>query len=312
MEQGKIQTKTLCFAWTVTLDIQNAGKTNGKNIVHLSDFKMARQKKLIVESTGTDRGYSRASELVYGCEKRAYLNCYAGLPSQKAPLIGSCGHAMLAEFYLGKLKNQDIDKLILVDGNKEPIDGEVVQKAKNVIFHYMAHYTPTGLGKVLDVEQYIEGTIAGNPATMRLDLAVKALKRDTTRIARMYGVTIEPGIWIVDYKFVANASPLSIERYRMSLQFQWYLSLARKRYGKRLKGVLVKLCTKAKIPTFHLIPVRWRGRLAEYMLEDLVERLCDLWPLDEQNTYRANPERCFDYGSICRFLVSGHCKRISG
>jgi hypothetical protein len=274
---------------------------------------MARPKTIKVISTGTEFGFSTASEYIYGCPRKAWLKKFGEPTTQaEAPLLGSCGHALLAEFYRGKLNKTNIETLILVDQDGLPIDGKIVRKVKQIFTHYRARFTPQSLGRVVAVEQLIRGKLWGGQTTMRLDLAVSITKRDADRIHKARGLRLQPGIWIVDHKFVGNASPMTMERYRWSLQFSWYYELAKQElFHKKLQGVLINICTKARVPEFKLIPVPATDARTRIQLATILGALDQRgWPIPEKPKPYANPERCFDYGSLCPFWVDNQCKRV--
>lgn len=281
---------------------------------------------LVILPTGTPHGITTALELAWGCGRKAQLkkihqeeseiddNPRRSKPSPT--LTGTFGHALL-ENYFGQL----------LDGYEPPeiydwiqetqvggLAGPSLRQAARCFMFFRAQFQPDIFGRPIAIEEEISieeewGFLA--PFTMRLDLATRITKKHVLNLAKHH-CDVEPGIWLVDHKFLGNFSGHTYSKYAKDMQGQMYLRAYNYNQPKarQAKGLIYNIITKTTSPSFHQVVVR-EDPIADKILGNLTAACYSKgWPITEENNYACNPRECDAWFEECRFLTANLCKRF--
>lgn len=148
--------------------------------------------------------------------------------------------------------------------------------------------------EIIAVEEMLQTDTPFN-YTCRMDMAVR--RRD--------------GIWIVDHK-TARALDGSVTDWALQGEILGLLWLAQKKWGNEVKGLIINLIVKTKVPKFERMSFRLRPRNIKMHL-DAIKALLDIQPIAEKHgwpramTSCAGQYRCA-YFSYCRDGIKADLK----
>lgn len=105
------------------------------------------------------------------------------------------------------------------------------------------------LGSVVGAEVPVEGQIAGQLRTGRIDQVIDADQNQVDRWADYGILAAEPGIYLWDYKLLKAVSVDDATEYQHSMQALAYLHLYEAQTGIKPQGFVYELVSRAKKPT---------------------------------------------------------------
>lgn len=280
--------------------------------------------KVIVESTGTEYGMSIISNIAWGCARAEWFKLKA---QQETPetqeiegykyvseglLTGSIGHAILDAYYQG----YELDDLEIETPDVSPdMAIKCKQKALYACNGYAVLHPRNEFGKVLELEKAYETTLFGLPYSFRPDMVVKIGARESKKLLESRRVDVEPGLWLVDHKFLASVNGNMIEWYINGFSGPSYTMAWNACHPKKeqVQGMIFNFISKAKetrVVTY-----------AQYAGDNLQTKILELtfnqarekgFPLDPNDPMPApNPSCCFHqfYGA-CSWYSNGSCPRF--
>jgi hypothetical protein len=158
------------------------------------------------------------------------------------------------------------------------------------------------------VEQRLQGSLGGAPIAGTLDLVVKLREAEVELVRATWGLTIEPGTYLVDHKTKARRSSEMYATLARSAQFPFYHELWRQNYGEPLSGSLANMLIRTTAPAddafalFHLpLPEEDDLKRCLTIVREASSREAALGRL------HCTPTRCYDFGRECPEL--GSCPR---
>jgi len=262
-----------------------------------------------VQTGGSGTGISYWRELALGCARRAQLRQEED-EQQNRHLSGSLGtgtilHALMAAYYSGKATS--VVKIGFTEGTT--YDEEARIEAERLFSAYRVEHKPDEFGEVIGVEvdisesPAVEVAVGIAPFTARLDLVVKMDAATCRRLS--YLGQLQPGIYIVDHKTTAYMTAASYERYARDLQFIAYqVAYNAMCSPSTCKGLIVNVLTKTKTPEVVRILVPPPTTVDRAILAVVTNQA-----RQKRTSNAPNPDRCFDYNSVCPFLTNGRCFR---
>ncbi len=297
-----------------------------------------------LESTGTKHGIHNLVELAYGCPRRAYYKArdardYDACGAEKeykseALLTGVLWHAYRELENSSRLIRDpvpDVQDIEFQLPHGSICDPELWCKCVDTATRMEAAYREVhkGLGyKILAVEQHVgleafqdNMTPLPVPYTGRVDLVIQLTKLQAKNLSDKLFLRLHPGVYLVDYKSMGRADPITIAKTATSLQGLAYLEAYN--HGrpprKRAQGMLYIFGTRTKNPSFMYAIQRYDSRQAMRRLGALATEVYALWPLDDYMVRvdrgsaplpKCNPERCYDWHRQCVYGYLGECEKV--
>jgi hypothetical protein len=201
-------------------------------------------------------------------------------------------------------------------GESLVIDEAERQEAQRLFVAWQAEYWDTPLGETLASELAIDdsegfGLLAGiRPITARLDRVFKVSAKAAPKIARAYGITLKPGIYVQDYKTAARRDDKETLAREMDWQFPLYQLAAQLKYGLEETPSLV-VSTIYKTST-----VGFEHRVIKPPVAEKIQGLRDMLRLAKERRTAAKPEynptACTSFfDGACYFYTTGECRRTA-
>lgn len=268
---------------------------------------------------GTSRGISYY-KTVLKCARKAILDEKVRSETELVSLgsgalaVGSLFHAFMELHY-----RDNLSEFQGVEFVGKSVDEKAVIEALRLAYAYTDHFKGERLGKVIEVESeypvdnYQAGIICGavgiEPYTFKLDMVVKLTKADCKRFEKTRDLVLEPGYYLWDHKTERGRSQTMVDRFMNSLQFTAYQIAWQAINPKlKLKGLLVNIIFKTKVPGFFTLHVPYPRRSQVKVLDSFfqtVQRVLD----DDWLKQAPNPEACF-FPGLCSHFVSDRCSRF--
>lgn len=283
-----------------------------------------------LQGGGSGRGVSYWKRWM-GCERQALFYETAGRfkgKVSKALVIGTIVHAMLELYYkLAMLKGPakplalKTTAIRFVDDAGDPADiaDEARIEADRLFRAYRVQFPPTELGRVVGVEEQVEGSrvehaVGVSPYTAKPDLIVQLTKVDCKRLWKTRRIKVWPGYWLVDHKTEGEPSAEQLlagwapdEAFADSIQFTAYMLAYQAKYPRRaVEGLLVNVIPKSKRPEFRTLVVPWPSMKKIAVLRTFLDHASSR----QHRALRlghapANITYCFAYNQPCPFR--GRC-----
>lgn len=189
---------------------------------------------------------------VYYDNLRAEARADSSLPvlvGTNGSLIGTLCHAY-AEMYSQGHEFEPTDvEFWCPDGYTFPDDFEDLYfEAARIFDAFKKKFRPGLGGTLLHAEKFFEYENDVNPAkplTARIDAIFRF---DST----LNDLGMDPGTYIVDYKFLSQFGPKSVDEYRYSAQAGWYKHIARF-YGLPIDAVVFVIGVRNAKPRFEIV-----------------------------------------------------------
>jgi hypothetical protein len=164
-------------------------------------------------------------------------------------LIGTLCHAY-AEMYSQGHEFEPVDvEFLCPEGYTFPDDfGDLHVEAARIFDAFKKKFRPGFGGTLLHAEKFFEYENDVNPAkplTARIDAIFRF---DST----LNDLGVDPGTYIVDYKFLSQFGPKSVDEYRYSAQAGWYKFIA-KHYGLPIDAVVFVIGVRNTKPRFEIV-----------------------------------------------------------
>lgn len=159
-------------------------------------------------------------------------------------------------------------------------NGKVIRDSKGVISRPDDFFAPDT--EIVAVEEMLQTDTPFN-YTCRMDLAIK--RRDE--------------IWVVDHK-TARALDDSVTDWALQGEILGLLWLAHKRWGSQVKGLIINLIVKTKVPKFERLVFRSRPRNIE-MHVNAIKALLEMQPIAEKLGWPRNFTAC-NSGYRCAYF----------
>lgn len=241
----------------------------------------------------------------------------AKLTEDKALLIGTIVHSYLELYY--SLPGQRALKLNTTavefmddTGNKLDVVADARLEAERIFRIYRARFPPNELGKVISVEEQLEGdaidqAVHCRPFTSKPDLVVKIGQADIKRLKKTRRIDLKdlgPGYYAVDHK-TGGDGEYADEAYTNETQFTSQLLGLQAKYPRRaFKGLLVNVLPKDKRPDFRTVVVPFPSSAKQQVLFSMLalaqRRRYEAYKADGRFAY-PNVTHCFDYRKRCAF-----------
>jgi hypothetical protein len=240
---------------------------------------------------------------LHGCIKRYY--CESDGDSGADANFGTALHSWLASYHSGTelpVLSEEVPERAFVS------EAELARR-------YAKRFSPSGLGRVelcetrltmkVAMPNYMVGSVKVLPPTEpfvgTLDLVVDVDDEAAMVLEAERGITINPGLWLVDHKTKTRKAPSLITQYLSDPQFTGYVKLfEHANPGRTVNGTLVNFLYRYKddkADGFQTLVVPAPDRDAEltwlHTIKVGASRLRDLGEDFVDNT------RCFDYSRVC-------------
>lgn len=250
------------------------------------------------------------------CRNRARLNWEASqdhLPGAEDSVntaAGTLAHGFMAMYHEPGNRSQIDVKTVSFTPEYHPalFEPEARSEAERAFNAYQERFLPNSLGKVIGVEYRIGATDSHDTdPPITVDLLTRVAKTDLARIGLARGLDLEPGLYIVDHKFLGQKAGTLVDSYLNDMQGIGYQIIWERRRAHlklpKVNGMIINFIIKTKAIQFIslLIPPptsvqidafdTWLAHTREDELED---------------PYRINPTQCF-WPSICRWWLTSKC-----
>lgn len=282
-----------------------------------------------IKSGGSGTGLSYYKKWVE-CPEKAYLDEQAkeqGWDREKSfPLdVGNITHAFLELYYTrGAGQPFDTASVEFVSDSGSGIEESARILAEKLFRTYRVRFPVTELGEIVAVEKLlpepaekvgetehlrqkakIEEAVGISPYTMKTDLVIKLTARDCERLKHTRSIDVSPGTYILDHKTDYRRDANIVDKYLLEPQFTAYFLAWRAVYPRvKLNGVLVNILFKSSTDFMTLVvppPDEAAIRRLHTLFSNAVFFM-EHAPRMKMNT------RCMQWGRICHWRVTGHCK----
>ena len=266
-----------------------------------------------LESTGTPHGITTLLQYVYGCPRRAWLDKQYPEEDSVGRLTGTIGHAYMEHYFKGTGADEDV-AIQFSQVAAEDTQAIAEHEAERCFRYYTDLYSRDEFGQILAVEEAFslsrDNAMGLYPYTGRWDLAVRINAATAQNLQLTRGIDIEPGVWLVDHKFLKSFGAATADEYAHSVQFAAYATAWDITHpNERCEGVIANIIVKSKQPQVRTVISRVDLALLN-VLEEVVYRASQRgWPIDNEQEPECNPMRCWDYFKPCPHWIQGNCKR---
>lgn len=167
---------------------------------------------------------------------------------------------------------------------------------------YRARFERKAWGRIVSVEETLEGSIQGVPVSIKPDLLVHVGSRSVDRVrkdTRTPGITA--GTWIMDWKLYNSFDPRTIPYFRDGIRTLWYRSVYNVLHETPCAGMIthVQCCKTRKFTSIVNGPVTPRERMRfQALLNEIRDAREDPYPYRPQSCIGWN-RRCAFYGNGC-------------
>lgn len=273
-----------------------------------------------LHSTGTPGGQSGIRQLANGCPRKWYLNKQQedeGLSEAPALRIGIIGHAFMEMYYRTNDRMLNVTAVKFTN-NAVSEDDVCRREAQRIFTAYQAQYAPGEIGEVIGTEVLlpenedqaaaVDKAIGYKGYTGRLDLVTRNTEEEVERFRKTRAVNLgKPGVYLWDWKFIRSAASTSYEDDLQPMFYQMAWNAAHP--DDKAQGMVMVLLTKTKVPQIHHVFVPPPGRAEKAMVRAVTARANRILKT-QKPPYETNPDRCFSWGKMCRYLRSGECWRV--
>jgi hypothetical protein len=235
--------------------------------------------------------------------------------------VGTLFHLLVEYYYRGDITEQNLVLEFGQDSGWKPSQEDLTE-AMRLFQAYRTKYAPTELGDVLQVEvgygegygdrnsaQAVGEAVGIYPFSCRVDLVVSLSGLSAGRLGETRGITINPGIWLVDHKTAASEFKNAAELWENDLQMTGNVlayNAQAKIDGRDLaQGILINTIYKRKVPGF----TTYVHTLDENKIQALRTFYAWIGFLKGNVPEYMNAENCFSMGRTCKWFTLGRCSR---
>lgn len=274
---------------------------------------------------GSGMGYSHY-EKYYTCPKMATLDLEGakmGIRSEADSVrevqIGVLCHAFLDAYHTGAIEKES--DLVFDTSSPHPsyAEPEWEERARDIMRQYIDLYPANSLGEIVVAERQIpdpedpeEEKLVSSfygkvPVTAKPDLLTLITEENQDSIEEARGIRPEAGYYLVDHKTCGSISGFLLDKYRYSIQFMHYIKmweLVEPNYP--IEGIIVNLISRNKKFDSHTLILPTIDMMDESVVANFFNIAHDI------KTHApgvANPQACFKFNRICKYLENGMCKR---